>query len=218
MGYATVSGVRNILGITDTSVIPDSRISPYLTEADKTLLEYVATRVKDEVMVGSQDGTKSQKIDGSNKEFYVRHWPIADVNFDKVVDKNDIHVYTWTDSDDEDTKTEVSVYSVNGNTGRVVLVEAPSTDVEVVTCDYHYYNWYVDFDLLVKAANLLAAHSFVVSEFVLMPAVIREGSLSFRHGDPQEKIWREFKRVLTQIRKKPFRVKKAKEIYKEAWE
>jgi len=189
--YSTYDDVYLITGLT-SEVISTSNITSFISKADKGLLSFLAINIRNEELTGD--------IDGSNKEFFTKYHPIADIDFDKVVDKNDIKVYTWTDMDDEDTKTEVTVSSVNPITGRILLVNSPPSDVEIVTIDYYYYKQEIDWDLVSLASAQYAGYLAVASEFYLVPERFALGSLRITHEYPQRELWRAFISTLNQIR------------------
>jgi hypothetical protein len=100
-------------------------------------------------------------IDGSNKIFTTAHGQIADTDFDKDVDKNDVTVYLVDyDSEGNEVATEAEIDTVNARDGIITLVTAPTTtNAEAgIHVDYRYYKSKVDFDMLTLAANYYLAH------------------------------------------------------------
>jgi hypothetical protein len=100
-------------------------------------------------------------IDGTNKIFTTAHGKIADTDFDKDVDKDDITVYLVDyDGEGNEVATEAEVDTVNARDGIITLVTAPTTsNAEAgIHIDYKYYKSKVDFDMLTLAADYYLAH------------------------------------------------------------
>lgn len=155
--YATLSQLRLVSHFTPAD-IADSDVNSLIADADRAILRFATIEVYDEKLTGD--------IDGSNKIFTTQHKPIADIDFDKDVDKDDVTVYL-VDYDDEENpvSTETEVSTVNARDGIVTLTTAPTTsNAEVgVHIDYRYYKSLVDFDVLTLAANYYLAHLCEVS-------------------------------------------------------
>lgn len=73
--------------------------------------------------------TPSGLVNGTNTVFTVNHIPLTDMNYDDVIDVNDVLVFV--------NSTIVSVSSINVDTGQVTLTAAPATGT-AVTITYRY--------------------------------------------------------------------------------
>jgi hypothetical protein len=150
--YATLAQLRIITQFTAAD-ISDADVNDLVPKADRAILRLATIEVYDEELEGA--------IDGSNKIFTTAHGQIADTDFDKDVDKDDVTVYL-VDYDDEgnEVATETEVDTVNARDGIVTLVTAPTTiNAEAgIRIDYRYYKSQVDFDMLTLAANYYLAH------------------------------------------------------------
>ena len=197
MTYATANDVRKLVGlpskVDDPNYVTDDTIEYYLNLAAYQLLNSVTVLVRDEVLTG--------KIDGSNTEFTVAHYPIADQNFDSLVGTADVTVYTWTDLDDLDTKTQVNVSSVDWLDGRIVLETAPSTSIDGVTADYRYYLYEPDFNLFQLAEAYLAGALFFRAEYMEIPDMEKHGATTFRITNPATKAMKAYYDTLAVIRR-----------------
>lgn len=150
--YSSLAQFRALAYFTPSD-IADSIVTALIPLADRAVLHIATIEVYDEKLTGD--------IDGSNKIFTSQHKPIADIDFDKDIDKDDVTVYL-VDYDDEENpiSAETEVDTVNARDGIVTLTTAPTTsNAEVgVHIDYRYYKSPVDFDLLTLAANYYLAY------------------------------------------------------------
>jgi len=150
--YATLGQLRIITQFTEAD-ISDSDVNDLVSKADNAILRLATIEVYDESLEGG--------IDGVNKIFITEYRQIADTDFDKDVDKDDVTVYL-IDYDDEgnEVATETEIDTVNARDGIITLVTAPTTiNAEAgVNIDYRYYKEEVDFDMLTLAANYYLAH------------------------------------------------------------
>ena len=196
MTYTTPSKVRSLLGL-DSTQAPDSVLNNFITYADQIVTRMISVLVVDEEMSGT--------IDGSNTEFYVSHYPIADTDYDKTVDTDEVTVYGWTDSSDPNTKTQLTVSQVKADIGLIILETAPTTDYKKITCTYSYYTRKIDWNLVELASTLYTAYRFIVSEVLLVPESWSLGSLKVKLGSrklyPYHELHREFLNVIDMIRK-----------------
>lgn len=150
--YATLAQLRIITQFTEAD-ISDADVNDLVPKADRAILRLATIEEYAEELEGG--------IDGSNKIFTTAHGKIADTDFDKDVDKDDITVYL-VDYDDEgnEVATEAEVDTVNARDGIITLVTAPTTsNAEAgIHIDYRYYKLKVDFDMLTLAADYYLAH------------------------------------------------------------
>jgi len=204
--WTTPSDVRKLVGLPSSSLDPDyasdSVLQYYIERAQYAILPMVSILVRDDQLSGS--------INGSNTEFYVSNYPIFDSNFDKSINASDITVYGWGDLDDLDTKTSLSVSSVDWREGRVVLSSAPSSTFEALTADYRYSKYEVDWNLLDMATAYLAGYLYLTAEYMEIPLNVRTGAQTYRYTyDPATRCLETYLRMIDLIRKKiVFRGKK----------
>jgi len=150
--YATLSRLRSITHFTEAE-ISDADINLFIPDADRGILRLATLEVYDEELAGD--------VDGSNTIFTTEYKPIADIDFDKDIDKDDVVVYLKDyDAEQNPVSAEAEVSDVNSRDGIVTLTTAPTTtDTEIgVFIDYRYYKKSVDFDVLTLAANYYLAH------------------------------------------------------------
>lgn len=218
MPYNTWLDVKRICGLEDS--VTEEELKTFITKADQAIIEKITVKVRDEVPSGN--------IDGSNQEFWLEHYPIADINADAQVQgyedgvctqaNADFHVYLWTDADDVDTKTEVQVINSKCDMlrGRIYLKTAPATTYEQITVDYSYYPNDINFEILKLCAALYAGYLYTLSKYSLYPRKLKLGSLTVdfsgrigRTGEvpglPHERLLYEFNRNWHMIFKKPIK-------------
>jgi len=150
--YATLLGLRLVSHFTEAD-ISDADVNSLISDADRAILKLATIEVYNEEMEGG--------IDGINKVFTTEYGQIADTDFDKDVDKDDIVVYLMDyDEEGNEESTEVEVETVNARDGIITLVDAPtSVNTEAgINIDYRYYKSKVDYDMLTLAANYYLAH------------------------------------------------------------
>jgi hypothetical protein len=150
--YATLAQLRVITQFTKAD-ISDADVNDLVPKADKAILRLATIEVYAEELEGG--------IDGSNKIFTTAHGKIADINFNKIINKDDVTVYLVDyDAEGNEEATETEVSEVKARDGIVTLVTAPTTvNAEAgIHIDYRYYKSKVDFDMLTLAANYYLAH------------------------------------------------------------
>ena len=150
--YSTLSQLRLLSHFTPAD-IADADVTALISKADEAILRIATLEVYNEKLKGD--------IDGSNKIFTAQHIPIADIDFDKDVDKGEVTVYLVDyDGEQNPVHAETEVDAVNARDGIVTLTTAPTTsNAEVgVHIDYRYYKSPVDYDMLELAANYYLAH------------------------------------------------------------
>jgi len=197
MTYTTSFKVRQISGLTEDE-LADSVLDSLIEYAEAEVQRQINVRAVDEDLNPNLDGTG---IDGENKTFYTKHFPIADVNKDSVVDSNDITVYVWDDEQDENTKTVVGVDSVTADSGRIVLTTAPSSDSERISADYSYHLNPIDYSLVSKACDYLTAYLCVLRKHDIMPVSYTLGrSLKVQKTKIGERLYQQYLVYLNMLR------------------
>jgi len=205
MPYSSPSDVREILGIT-VAEADDTLLNSLISKADRVIYNIIAIEVKDGIVGDSKGAEGGPTIDGTNKKYYTKYYPLADIDFDSDVDPADVTVYLWSDATDETTKSVTTVSSVTARTGLIQLATAPDpTKVEKITIDYSYYLYDIDFDLLKLASTFYAAYLYIIRELMLMPDDIKWAGISHKYKEKPLQMYKEFSRVMSVIRKKPFK-------------
>jgi len=152
MAYATDEQIRKICNFTTNEI---SDLTEQIAAADKWLLSRITTKHELEAIDGI--------IDGSNTEFRVQEWPIADDDLDATVDKDDVEVFYATYSDPNQFivyGAAQTVTSVVANDGIINVETAPtSTTAECgVFANFRTWNVYeVDYDKFKLIASFAAA-------------------------------------------------------------
>jgi len=164
MVYTTPDKIRSLLNLS-LDEVSDTVLNDFIEKAQKQLLEWIATRVEMEPLTSY-----------SETVYLTKHRHIADINFDKNIDKNDVSVYTI---DEDGSINYLSVKSVVSETGRI---ELESGTEETVYCDYYYYDRKPDWTLIELATTLIASMMVVRRELGLTPEAFSLGTLSVRYS------------------------------------
>lgn len=196
MSYSTVADVRLLGGFT-AQEIDDATLASFIERAEQELLSAVAVRRRGEDL---KPTPKGEWIDGANRVFYLAHKPVADTNFDAVVDAADLKVYAWTDPEEEATKAEITVSEVNPETGRLVLAQAPTTTIQRLTADYAYYLAQADWGLFRLASAFLAAYFAVLHLHARLPRRVHLPELTVFNDDLGQPFLSQYHRTLDRIR------------------
>jgi len=210
MPYTTPANIRDILGIT-SDVAPDTLLNSFINKADNVIFNTIAIHEIDGKTGTSKYARGSSGLDGKTTKLYVEHIPIADKNFDKIVDPSDVKLYGWKIKNDESSKVDLSslITSVDWLSGQIVLSSAPSPDTyQKLTFDYYYYRYEVDWDLLELASKFYASYLFIIRELMLLPDNISWATIKqsyFKGKMPKyERMYKEYKRIMNIIMTRPF--------------
>ena len=195
MVYTTPADVRFRLGLREEDA-SDIHLNKFIIDAQQSMLEELTAYRVDEELYGI--------IDGSNTYFYTGNRFIADIDFDKIIDANDVVVYLWTNSNDPGTKTVAPVTLVDANIGQIKLTTAPTIDITQITCDYRFYNSKLENWVLVNmATDYLAGYFWVLRDRLLLPDNVRFGSMRWRISFPQwRELWTEYQKMMQRLRGK----------------
>lgn len=192
--YTTPAGVRLRLGLSEIDA-SDIHLNKFIIDAQELLLDDLAGYRIDEVLGGT--------VDGTNKYFYTEKRFIADQNFDKIIDGNDLTVYLWTDSGDPTTKSITPVSSVDGDIGQITLTTAPPSTTTQITCDYRFYNSRISWVSVNMATSYLAGYLWVLRDRLLLPDSVRMGSVMWRISWPQwRELYTEYLRIVARLKGK----------------
>jgi len=193
MSYTTPSEVRLRLGLTEDDA-PDSIMNKFIIDAQNAMLKDISAYRIDEELYGI--------IDGNNKVYYTENRFIADIDFDQIIDKNDVTVNIWTDSTDPGTKSSTTVTSIDANSGQITLTAAPpSATTDKITCDYRFYFSQINWVLVSMMTSYLAGYLWVLRDRLLLPDNVKFGSMSWRISFPQwRELWKEYERLMQRLR------------------
>ena len=134
-GYCSPEDVRTIANLSSDD-ISDSRLYDIITFAMAQINHEINSKIIEE-KIEQIDLTRENKIDGSNKTFYVKksfEWYIGDADDDGDVDTDDITVYKYAS---DGTKTEMTISEIYPNEGKFVLEDAPESG-STLTVTYVY--------------------------------------------------------------------------------
>lgn len=193
--YCTPEDVRFRLKIREQDG-SDIHMKKHITDAQLKLLKDISGYRIDEELYGT--------IDGTNVYFYTDKQFIADRNFDMTVDSNDLTVYLWTDASDPSTKSTATVSAVNSTIGQITLASAPTSGTAMVTCDYRFYNSYIeDWQEVTTACAYLAGYYWVIRDRLLLPDNVSFGGMRWRISFPQwRELYTEYARMIHALRGK----------------
>jgi len=182
----TPERIRELIGLSPEEV-SDEQLIPYIKKAQERFLNDIALYVRDDTLKGN--------INGKNTKFTLSYTNVADRTFDNKVTVADIDVYTWTDADNPETRSEVPLSSINPIYGIVTLTTAPSKDVEKLTANYYYYPREIDTKLVSHAVSALAGFYYVMAEYLLIPERLSHGAYRFTHARPYMFLLEEYYRI-----------------------
>jgi len=156
MAYVTADEVRSIINIS-SSQIDDNELANIITFASYQLNEDLQIEIDRERIAYISD-IKENKIDGSNKTFYVQNSFIGDLNDDFTVDTTDIEV--WKEYDN--IKTYLTVSTIDVKEGFITVDSAPANEGEYFI-KYTYSKARMDTPskkVILAAAQLVAAWAY----------------------------------------------------------
>jgi hypothetical protein len=151
--------VRKLSGYTETKTISDNDLEDIVDLATRFVLEDLyQERYREKVI--DNDGTLAD-INGTNKTFYVKHHPIADIDGDGTVDSNDI-TGQWVD-DNYDYQT-AKIVVVDAERGKLTITQdddsaIPNDAKEILV---HYWTRY----LLPKESVIDDARKYLTAHLV----------------------------------------------------
>jgi len=198
MTWTTPDIVRRYLNLTSAQ-LPDSVINPFIVDAQFAVRRDLGTPIQDEELIGITD-----------TKFKVAR-AIGDSNFDRVLDKSDVTVYGWTDSQDENTKTQLTVDKISPYLGYIWLTSKP-VGYQKLTADYFATFYRMDFDLIEQATTLYASYLYLEREYRFSPIDLKLGTLriGFRLRReavlPATRAFYEYQKVMNRIREHPVHV------------
>ncbi len=190
--------IRSVVDILSTE-ISDAGLEVHSARAKEMVLKDISSYRIHEEMTDLNGFTPNK--DGSNKKFYVQNVPVADTDFDLMVDGDDLTVYEWSDQDDETTATSVDVTSVNVDTGLIQLTTAPASSVEKVTCSYRFHFNQINSTILQIATAMLAGLLWIQKDRILMPDRVSVGAYKWQYTSPAyKKLYEQYLRTINFIK------------------
>lgn len=197
MSYTALDDIREMTGI-EKDEVSDIVLGTLRDRAEQKLIKDITIKFNQQSMNPDLDGNK---LNGSNKTFYTKESPIADVDRNSSIDGDDITVEVWGDAADESTKSEYKVSSVESESGRVTLSSAPSANDEVITATYSVYlaeevpSW----KMLKTASVYMAGYLSVIKFRGKEPAKYKIGDFTYDDESPGRVFKREYISTLNEI-------------------
>jgi len=195
--YCTVEDIRNITNLTVNDAT-DTQLANLIEYCGAQLNGDIQVYLEEEQIVWISD-TKDNTINGTNRIFYTKKYPVGDLDNDMDVDVNDIEVYQY---ESDGTKTQVSVESIIPNTGQFVLTTAPASSIITLAVTYKYAPVSVsDPNMLVKMACALLTAAWAYTKINVGKAPRwRMGSTQiWRDMDSFKTFFNKYQLILTQI-------------------
>lgn len=137
IGLCTPDDVRKIADIS-TSELTDSQLWDIIQFAQAMFNKETSSKIVEEPVLPVGGDERQNKIDGINKDFYVRksyEWYIGDLDGDGEVTVDDVIV--WEYDSENDTKTKRVVTAVDSELGKITL-ESPPPSGHELTITYVY--------------------------------------------------------------------------------
>lgn len=188
MAYGSANKVRELLGL-DSEALPDAVIEPFLEDATHMIIRRVTARVRNE----------EPREGDTDKEYFLDYSFIADVDGSGIVDKTDLHVFGWTETEDPGTKVELTVSSILPLDGKVVLQDSPLDIYGKITVEYSYYPYQFDWTLVDLAASYYAAKMSVERELLLVPRTYRLGRMTIKGYEYWEVLNSNYEKVIHKL-------------------
>jgi len=186
--YCEPYHVRKYCGFTEDE-IDDDDLKFFIEQATQDVIQDITIPRRDEVLTGL--------CDGSNKYFYTKNTPIADVTGDSSVTPSDVTVICWGTLGSLDTRVTFDVSSIDDYYGRITLSSIPSSTFQVATASYSFYLDIIDWSEVTIATAYLAGAYYVFQKFLLIPERFSVGGpIRFTHSNPYLKLEREYQKHL----------------------
>lgn len=154
MAWTSTNDVKLLTGLTTTDLDTDD-LNSLIDIAQKEVLLQINNKVIREP-IEYIDETRANKIDGSNKTYYIKNWKgnfISDYNYDLAVDISDLNLISV---DGDGIESSVSVDSVTYDEGKfIVTTEQNNVDL-YLTYVFSYFDPVTPNPLLKLATEYLA--------------------------------------------------------------
>lgn len=194
--YCTAQDVRTFTGLTVTDA-SDLDLDKFLVPATAALINQIT---------GKRDWEQMSYSSDDSTVYFTERYPIADVDGDMTIDKDDVVVYEWDDIADAESKTLLTVSTVTSNEGKITLSATPSGNY--VTANYRYYPNEIDWDLVRLASALYAGHLYAFTKWLWIPDTYQLGPVRIRNVKPMwDKLHDQYVRVLQLIQRKQYAIR-----------
>ncbi|MHC1572280.1 MAG: hypothetical protein ACXQTL_05985 [Methanosarcinales archaeon] len=192
MMFTEIELVRDVSGLRENEV-SDDVLRRLIERAEREILRDITVEVK--------YGSLSGRINGSNATFYTQYAPIADSNFDGVVNTSDVTLYTVEEDNFGNKRyTKAAIASLDPDLGKVVFASPPSDDVDGIAVDYHYYLNRVDQAQVEYACALYAGLMGVRYLYGRLPSRFTLGRLRIDTDDLGRNLRRDLIAVLDRLK------------------
>lgn len=179
--------VREIIGLSEVEA-PDEELDNYIVKAQK--------KYRNDVAIWMRDDTLTGLIDSSNCTFNLTYKHIFDRNYDGNINSLDIDVYYWAQANSIDTRTTLSISTVNYEYGFVKTSTAPAKgDSVAITASYFFYPRDVDKDLESEAVATLAGYLYIKKEMLLIPDSTSHGAMRYSFSKPYNELYYDYLRL-----------------------
>jgi len=197
--YCTYSDVNTMSNITSSDISNDD-VTSIIAEAVNEINSLINVRVTRE-KVNYIDGTRENKVDGSNTNYYIKNWRgkyLADMDSDGAVDTSDVIVYLV---DSDGTETTATVSAVDVDDCKITLSSAPSSEYDI----YITYEWCLRNpstpDPLIKLActYLSIAYCYAKINLGRAPQVAFGNTKIYRHMESFDKYYNLAMNIINKI-------------------
>ena len=174
--YAQISDVRTAFGV-PSELIDDTELGKLLEQSHVLFLFKVTTWEYEEVTSWVEEGLT----------WFTVEPVIADINFDKVIDANDVKIHCF--NKEEYSWSTVNVLDVIAQRGLVKAERRPTSN-ETFYVEYRRYPFGVvpDWDLCKETVVAICGYLLFRREYALMPSTVRIGGYTFGFGASGKKL------------------------------
>lgn len=183
----TADKVREIIGLSEVDA-PDTDLDVYIVKAQK--------RFRNDIAIWIRDDTLTWESSDNCSTFNLTYKWIFDKDYDGSITVNDIDVYKWTTANSIDTRSVLTLSSINSIYGFVVTTNpvVQSGNV-VVTASYYFYPTDIDTDLVSEAIANLAGFLYVKKEMLLIPDHTSHGAYRMSFSKPWNDLYNDYLRI-----------------------
>lgn len=188
MSYITLQQLKNYLGSKNSVLLLDDNLSEIILSSNSKINSDLTIQVTEE-KISYIDDIKTNKVDGSNKKFYVRNFfnkYFGDSNDDGAITKDDVEIIAKYSNG---TKAILPVTSIDVADMGFTLTSAPASGTELyVTYKYSYFDMYTP-DQRIKdlARYLCLMKCYFELEIGLIGTTARAGNISLSGIDKNNK-------------------------------
>lgn len=202
-GYCSIDDIRDLTDLSETD-ISDSKIFTLIKYAMATLNADIQVEHKDEE-VKYISPERENKVDGTNKTFYIQFWPLGDKDNNGSVSITDIYAYSI---DADGLRTARTLESIdNVELGKFTMVTAPPSDET-------FYISYFSTPLLIEPPHMLIRTACIQLTAALCYTKIdaskikkfRVGKVSImQQSEAYDTFYNNYQRTINKIRSKPLK-------------